>query len=710
MKNITLQAPRPFLPPGISALAGYLTALAIGLALVLWVFPRWALVGGLPPRAPPRPDFAQHVLGQLYFFSQPWSFEAPGRFLVDRRLGAPWGASIALTDSMPLVTVLAKLLHPVLPPFEQTISIYQAAAWVLQPVAAVFALHGAGERRWLPALGVALLAASMPTFLFRLWHAALSGHFLLLAMLGLYFRIVRGSIPALACACTLQVLLLLIHPYLMLMATALLLAAPLSLAMRGDVRWRRTLLAVAASSAAMLLIGQLLAYWAADTGNDGGFGYYSMNLAGPFWPTFSALIPGIPYAPADGTGGQAEGYQYLGLGLLGLLAISAFGWPLWWAHIRRHPGLALACAGLCAMAITNWVFFLHVRLAHVPLPSLLFSQVRGSGRLFWPVAYALMVTSVLVTVRAFPRAGGLVVLAASLVQFADAAPLRRMDQDSLVVPTAYPFDQQRLSGILRAHDRLTIIPEFPCNGGGTEPALDLLWLAGRTRMLVNTMYMSREAHAQECLPPGAMDTRPATDEIRVVLPDFDQALAALPDSAADCRVLQPYVLCTRHAELLAGLPAYLVRSVPMSVTLPIRAGAPGADVLMAGWTRPGAAAGAWSTAPSAFLGAPVMPTPPGAVRLRIRALAMPFPIGLDRTVSRRPVSVWAGTRRIADWSIGPSPSDYEAVVPADWVRRKGAVMVELRTSRLTSALDQGRLPDPRRFGILVQSLGFSPAD
>ena len=494
----------------------------------------------------------------------------------------------------------------------------------------------------------------------------------------------------------------------MLMASLVLLAAPLSLFLRGDVRWRRTLPAVAVSSGAVVLIGQLLGYWGA--GSDGGFGYYSMNLAAPFWPTFSALIPGIPYAPADGTGGQAEGYQYLGLGLLGLLAVSALGWARWWAHIRRHPGLALACIGLCALAVTNWVFLLHIRLVHIPLPSAVFSQMRASGRLFWPVAYALLITSALVTLRVFPRAGSLVVLAAALVQFADAAQLRRLDHDSLSEPAAYPFDQRRLSAILRAHDRLTVIPELPCNGGGTEPALDLLWLAGRTRMLINTMYMAREAHAEVCLPPEAIATRPAADEIRVILPGFDQALAALPDSAADCRVFQPYVLCTRHADLLAGLPAAVVRSVPMSSTLPIRAGAPGADTLMAGWTAPGAVAGAWSNAPSAFLGAPLMPAPPGAVRLRIRALAMPFPTGLGRAAPHRPVTVWVGTRRIAEWSVGPALSDFEAVVPADWVRRHDAVMVELRTSRMTSALDQGRLTDPRRFGILVQSIRFSPAD
>ena len=304
-------------------LAAYLTALLIGSVFVLRVFPHWALTGGLPPGAPPRPDFAQHVIGQLYFFAQPWNFSVGSLrgLLVARGLDAPDGLNIALTDSIPMLSLLAKLLRPVLPPFEQTITLFQAAAWLLQPVAAVFAMRSAGERRWLPAVAVSLMAVSMPTFLHRLWHAALSGHWFLLVALGLYFRIVRGSRPAVAAACVLPVVLLLVHPYLMLMASVLLLAAPLTLRLRGDPRWRGSLAAWVASSALVLLAGGVLGYW--GSGSDGGYGYYSMNLAGPFWPTLSGLFPGIAYTPADATGGQAEGYQYLGLGLLGLVAFVA---------------------------------------------------------------------------------------------------------------------------------------------------------------------------------------------------------------------------------------------------------------------------------------------------------------------------------------------------------------------------------------------------
>ena len=704
-------------PPSTSAFnawAAYCTALLVGLLLVAEIFPGWALRGALPVGAPPRPDFGKDVIGQLYFFSEPWPSWSPpqslGRLLTDFKL--EHGANIAFTDSIPLLAVLAKLWHPILPPFAQTVTLYQAAAWTLQPVAAVFALRATGERRWLAALAVALIAASMPTFLFRLWHAALDGHVFLLVMLGLTLRIVRGrpGAPpwALPCACALQVGLLLIHPYLMLMASALLAAVPLTLLLRRDPRWRPTLVAVIASCALVLLLGELLGYWRGASG--GGFGFYSMNLAAPFWPTFSAIIPGIPFAPIDATGGQAEGYQYLGLGLLVLIALSLAGRPIWWEALRRHAGLALACVALTALAITNWVFLFHLRVAHLPFAAGLLAQMRASGRLFWPVAYTLMIASAAITLRRFPRYGPALLLIAALLQVADAGQLRAIDRADFIQPKPYGFAASRLASILHANHQLTMLPTFPCNGDGTPTNVDPLWLAARTRMSINSIYQARTTQAQDCLPPEALRVPPAMNEVRLILPGFWQLRTALPDADQDCRVLAPYIVCSRHPRLLAGLsPPPPPPPVPFARLLPIRPDTPGGQTLLAGWTPPGSGGGAWSIATDAWLGGKLETRPAGAVRLHVIALARPVVHGWGRTPSPRPVSVWAGTRHIADWRVGPGFAGYDAIVPADCIRPDGTIVIALRTSSLTSALDLGTKPDPRRFGILLRAIAFTQA-
>jgi hypothetical protein len=84
----------------------------------------------------------------------------------------PNGTNIALTDSIPLLAIPAKLLRRILPPGFHTIFWFLAIAWCLQPVAAVFALRSAGEKRLLPSLAVAVITLSMPTLLYR----SLAGH------------------------------------------------------------------------------------------------------------------------------------------------------------------------------------------------------------------------------------------------------------------------------------------------------------------------------------------------------------------------------------------------------------------------------------------------------------------------------------------------------------------------------------------------------
>ena len=56
----------------------------------------------------------------------------------------------------------------------------------------MWCLRAAGETRVLPAIGIALAAVSMPAFINRYGHAALTGQFTLFLALGLYLRLVRA--------------------------------------------------------------------------------------------------------------------------------------------------------------------------------------------------------------------------------------------------------------------------------------------------------------------------------------------------------------------------------------------------------------------------------------------------------------------------------------------------------------------------------------
>lgn len=334
----------------------------------------------------------------------------------------PHGLSIAMTHSNPLVSLPLKLFSFMLPAGFSAILLWLAFCYLAQPVAAVFALRSAGETRLVPAIAIALFAVSMPTLLFRHAHGALSAHFLILVALGGYFWTTAGRRGGVALPLVLLPVSLLVHRYLAAMVLAVLLAAPTTLALHRDRRWRAAAVMVLASLAITSVLAASLGYGAVNP--PGGFGEASMNLASPFQPMFSYFLgDGVRFA--DGTGHQIEGYQYLGLGLLILLTLAIVLRPRL-AAIRQYAGIMLAGLALTALAVSNAVYFDHYRLGTLRHMPAFLNQLRSSGRLFWPVAYLLLVAGVVVVARLRPRpVAYATLLATALLQVADAANLRR---------------------------------------------------------------------------------------------------------------------------------------------------------------------------------------------------------------------------------------------------------------------------------------------
>jgi hypothetical protein len=127
----------------------------------------------------------------------------------------------------------------------------------------------------------------------------------------------------------LQVLGLLVHPYLAAMTLALLGAVPATRLLRGE----RFLGAGLLTAGALLAVAAVMAgfgYLGAQ--GDGGYGQFAMNLLSPVWPAGSGVI-GLPWSPQlDATGhGGWEGYNWLGLG-----CSSVWSWACW--RGRARPG------------------------------------------------------------------------------------------------------------------------------------------------------------------------------------------------------------------------------------------------------------------------------------------------------------------------------------------------------------------------------------
>src|SRR5699024_3477820 len=126
----------------------------------------------------------------------------------------------------------------------------------------------------------------------------------------------------------------------------------------------------------------------------GGYGFYHMNVLSLFDPSgWSRVLPDIPGGPGD-----YEGFNFLGLGLIVLLAcalpVLVKGRARLLKRIRKHPFPLLAFVGLTLYAITNQIGVGPYQFGF-QLPDFMTGIVnvfRTSGRMFWPVFYAIVCT------------------------------------------------------------------------------------------------------------------------------------------------------------------------------------------------------------------------------------------------------------------------------------------------------------------------------
>lgn len=665
--------------------AGPWLALLVGIAFSTWMFTAAGLFPAHPLDAAFSADDAAHVIGQRYFIRDAWRWP----LLVVPRLEAPDGVNIALTDSIPLAALVLKLFRNWLPDGFTVTAGWIAIAFALQPLAAVFALRGAGERRLVPALAISVISLSMPTLLVRMGHDALCSHFLLLTAIGLYFRLVSPAarhwwlaVPALLLTA------LLVHPYLMGMSVAVLAAAPLTLLLRRDRNWISVSIVLALSCA--LTGGAIIALGYTGSQPAGGFGFYSMNLFGPLVPAHSALVD-VP--PIDATGGQiAEGYQYLGAGVL-LLAATALGASL---RGRQRPidmGLILACAALFCFALSNEVYAGHVLLLHIHHVPSAIEQFRATGRFFWPVAYVVVVASIAALGRRLRAASlyPLLLLLAGL-QAADAAKLRSADYWRQRIPDTWTIPHDALLPAFSAASRLTLWPTFGCGASVVHesPFMQLLLMASVQNIATNTMYAARTHADPECDAAAVLGKPWEPGDLRIILPPAGAGTRrAVPDFERRCRAVERLTVCSDKPETLAGLQPFATSPIATGIWLDAPALA---DNFASGWDPEGAAA--WSNGPAARIVAELALSEPAPTRLSLRVQSLaPVPGGSQH--------VWLDARgqAVAAWDV---PEGQDSILTTDLP--PGPLDLTFHIEAPVRPVDRKMNDDTRPLGLLLRGL------
>ncbi|MGW8465253.1 DUF6311 domain-containing protein [Pseudomonas sp. CLCA07] len=369
-------------------------------------------------------DPATHYLGWVFFRQSPWAFPIG----LNPSYGLELANGIIFSDSNPLLALLFKPFASLLPmPFQYFglwfLTCFVLQAWFAWKLVGLVSTH-VGVR----AVSTALFLCVPPMLLRMPFHLSLSGHFLVLASLylGLHPQLRRRRLAwgALLAAAAL------IHAYFLAMVAVIWIADLTN----GYFKKKLTL-----QSAAIELIGLFslvsVCCWQAgyfSVGSDGaiaaGFGTYAMNLLSLIDPgnwsgQWSYVLKDLPGVQGLG---DVEGFLFLGLGLmtLGVCALVGLlqGNTGFFLRLRRWPLLLAALVGLSLFSISNHVAMGSLELTY-PLPPLVISIAnifRASGRMFWPVYYAIIFAIIFLVIRAnTPRTAVSLLSLALLIQVLD---------------------------------------------------------------------------------------------------------------------------------------------------------------------------------------------------------------------------------------------------------------------------------------------------
>ena len=325
--------------------------------------------------------------------------------------------------------------------------------------------------------------------IFRVWDARTRGYMALLGVTGM------------------------IHPYMLFMVAAIWSGEvlrglwPVVTNLRDKSVWPKKLWGVVWRAGAVLAcplvtLGIAGAYERGQSPAAGGWSYYSMGLDALFNPVRSDFSAILKAWPLDG-GQSFEGYQYLGFGILCLLAIAAALYALTpeakaaRPFLRKLTPLALPFLALFLIAVTNHAQFYGYTVWKFDVPQSLrgtLGILRASGRFFWPISYLMVAAALVVLFKSRPRVVAAVLPAVLLLQAYDinglAAAMRKATGLAEYSQTYYLTPSPIWDELVK---RSTGVDFYPVNVHLNDKLFyELTYRATTDAKPVNTMYPARE--------------------------------------------------------------------------------------------------------------------------------------------------------------------------------------------------------------------------
>jgi hypothetical protein len=522
---------------------------SLGVALANPRYIDWLLYGE---------DARVHFLGWHMYRHAPWTMPLGASL----SFAYPFGTSVGLTDSIPILAFLFKAIDPLIGGDWQYIGLWLLSCWILQGVFAALLLGTMTSSALLRTLGAALFVMS-PPLLLRFGHAALTAHWMLLASLWLYVAPWTRRRPRRSLVAWLALVgfASATHPYIAAMVLAICAATHArAIIDRPSKPLAVTLLPLAAVVAWSAVVLWQAGYFVRGSGIGGelGFGEYSFNLLAPLMPGSSSTFFGAgPFAPVSAL--QHEGYSYPGAGvyLLALAAVVAGAFALRRFETRRarrwraHIPLILVCAVMLAFAVSPRVTAGTRVLLDYPAavwgPLGIF---RASGRFVWVPFYAAVAALIALIVKTLPARAAVVVLAvAVVVQAYDLNVAYRGARTLRTMRWQGPLFSAFWSEAPGHYQHLTLWPTNLCESDGT--AVDYVpfaLVAGRAGVTLNAGFEARQdlRHFIEyCRSFQARRTRGelSDDELYVLAPGYRAGVEARAQQPVTCLDVDGYGVC-----------------------------------------------------------------------------------------------------------------------------------------------------------------------
>jgi hypothetical protein len=339
-------------------------------------------------------DIAHQHLAWLYYRVADWSWPLTQN---DRML-YPIGSTILTSDTVPILSILFKIIRGVLPENFQFFGLLYLLNINLLFLFSYLTFTQLQLTKTQSFLG-SILVASSPVFWIRLGHPGLTSHWLIIALFysfGVIQYSPEKSLKALILAALVSFLSFGIEPYFVPMCWTLYLGLIFQLTRNHQTCpiSRRNIFAIFFFSILLSIFWALaLGYGEVQDPTNIGFGNCSSDLVSFFNPGgVSTFLPTL-----RGTWCMYEGIAYHGLGFWSLFA---FAWYLKKYRGFNNSGIKttfkVMIVGLLFLAFYSFASpirfggnpILYIDFLYKlfdPLPSIF----RSSGRLMWPLYYAL---------------------------------------------------------------------------------------------------------------------------------------------------------------------------------------------------------------------------------------------------------------------------------------------------------------------------------